>query len=120
METGRRGTRGSLVTVAHLTGDGGFESISLQRRVSCEPDFLGSDFRKGQVAMARLVTSSCTGASRKLCGRSVVNWRASVHSGRRAEALANAEEAAVGLRTGSAGFFCLVWVANADRTSLPL
>jgi hypothetical protein len=38
------------------------------------------DFRKGQVAMAHLVTSSCTGASRKLCGRSVVNWRASVHS----------------------------------------
>ena len=33
------------------------------------------DFRKGQV----VVTSSCTGASRKLCGRSVVNWRASVH-----------------------------------------
>src|ERR1700726_4238982 len=65
-------------------------------QVSCEPDFFGSDFRKGQVAMARLVTSSCTGASRKLCGRSVVNWRASVHSGRRAEALANAEEA--GLR----------------------
>src|SRR6202035_2564037 len=53
---------------------------ALQRRVSCEPDFLGSDFRKGQVAMARLVTSSCTGTSRKLCGRSVVNWRASVHS----------------------------------------
>jgi hypothetical protein len=47
---------------------------------SCEPDFLGSDFREGQVAMARLVTSSCTGASHKLCGRSVVNWGASVHS----------------------------------------
>jgi hypothetical protein len=30
--------------------------------------------------MARLVTSSCTGASRKLCGRCVMNWRASVHS----------------------------------------
>src|ERR1700720_727913 len=41
METGRRGTRGSLVTVAHLTGDRGFESISLQRGVSCEPDFRG-------------------------------------------------------------------------------
>jgi hypothetical protein len=92
-----------------------FESISLQRRVSCEPDFLGSDFRKGQVAMARLVTSSCTGASRKLCGRSVVNWRASVHSGRRAEALANAEEAALRLTTGSAGFFLLALDANAER-----
>ena len=52
-----------------------FESALLQRGVSCEPDLLGSDFRKGQVAMARLVTSSCTGPSRKLCGRSVVNWR---------------------------------------------
>ena len=40
-------------------------------QVASEPDFPGSDFRKGQVAMARLVTSSCTGASRKLCGRSV-------------------------------------------------
>ena len=30
--------------------------------------------------MARLVTSSCPGASRKLCGRSVVNRCASVHS----------------------------------------
>ena len=65
--------------------------------------------------MARLVTSSCTGASRKLCGRSVVNWRASVHSGRRAEALANAEEAALRLTTGSAGFFLLALDANAER-----
>ena len=30
--------------------------------------------------MARLVTSSYTGTIRKLCGRSAVNWRASVHS----------------------------------------
>ena len=35
---------------------------------------------KARSPMARLVTSSCTGTSRKLCGRSVVNWRASVHS----------------------------------------
>jgi hypothetical protein len=69
--------------------------------------------------MARLVTSSCTGASRKLCGRSVVNWRASVHSGRRAEALANAEEAALRLTTGSAGFFLLALDANAERISAP-
>src|SRR5580692_7014194 len=40
-ETGHRGARGSLVTVAHLTGDRGFESISLQRRVSCELDSPG-------------------------------------------------------------------------------
>src|ERR1700730_2816288 len=32
-------------------------------QVASEPDFPGSNFRKGQVAMARLVTSSCTGAS---------------------------------------------------------
>ena len=75
-----RGSPGLAQTLAPLAGNRGFESTSLQRRVSCEPDFLGSDFRKGQVAMARLVTSSCTGTSRKLCGRSVVNWRASVHS----------------------------------------
>ena len=37
-ETGHRGARGSLVTVAHLTGDRGFESISLQERVHCELD----------------------------------------------------------------------------------
>src|SRR4051794_10159502 len=32
----------------------------LPRRVWCDPDFLGSDFRKGQVAMARLVTAQDT------------------------------------------------------------
>src|SRR6202035_5040448 len=46
----------ALETGADLSGNRKFEPISLQRRVSCEPDFLSSDFRKGQVAMARLVT----------------------------------------------------------------
>jgi hypothetical protein len=34
--------KSGLETAAHLTGDRGFESISLQRRVRCEPDFVRS------------------------------------------------------------------------------
>jgi hypothetical protein len=41
---GKMGTvteaKSGLETAAHLTGDRGFESISLQQRVRCEPDFL--------------------------------------------------------------------------------
>src|ERR1700720_3279493 len=39
----------------HLARNRKFESISLLPRLSCEPHFLGSDFRKGQVAIARLI-----------------------------------------------------------------
>ena len=34
------GERGVSKSVVLLTGDRGFESVSLQRRVTCEPDFL--------------------------------------------------------------------------------
>jgi len=50
----------------HLTGKAPykFESGLLQRGVSCEPDFLASDFRKGQVATARLALSRKPGRKR--------------------------------------------------------
>src|ERR1700730_3394822 len=61
METGRRGTRGSLVTVAHLTGDRGFESISLQQTVRLSPAATFERQKPGlspQVCEARLTTGS--------------------------------------------------------------
>jgi len=36
-----RGFRGGLEKMLSATRDRGFESISLQQRVRCEPDFLG-------------------------------------------------------------------------------
>ena len=49
------GSRSRKGFTSFATGDRQFEFTSLQRRVSCEPDFLGSDFRKGQVARPFLI-----------------------------------------------------------------
>jgi hypothetical protein len=46
-------------SVVPLTGDRGFESVSLQRRIHCEPDFLRSARRSGPTPPDRQL-SSCS------------------------------------------------------------